>query len=58
MAPHSMITCSGSSSASSWNLEGHLVIRLSCSATNVPSSSLPGDDHLAAIAEGVGTVPL
>ena len=48
-----MITCSGSASASSENFDGHFVIRVSCSATKVPSLQLAGDDHLAAVAEGV-----
>ena len=49
-----MITWSGFSSASSANFDGHFVIRLSCSPTSVPSVELAGDDHLAALAEGVG----
>ena len=46
--------CSGSASASSANFDGHLVIRLSFSATKVAVVDRSGDDHLAALAERVG----
>ena len=54
----SITTCSGSASASSANFDGHLVIRLSRSATRTPPSSSPVMITSRPSRKGSGTVPL
>ena len=57
-ARYSMITCSGSASASSENFDGHLVIRLSFSATKVPLSTVPETITSRPSRNGSGIVPV